>query len=105
MRGLNPAGLHGIAVDAVTPYQAEHEIAAAGGQIDQPFAALRPEMSKDVVRVHPGEIRHDEAGIPAACTPGDAFSFENGDGQSKPGGMQRSRETGKAAAHYGKVDV
>ena len=89
MGRLDPSVLHRIACDAVPPDEIEDEVGAAGGEIDQTFAAFRPEMGDDIDRVHLGEIRHDEAGIPAGRAPGDDFRFENDDGNAFLSGVQR----------------
>lgn len=65
MRGLDPAALVGLAFDAVAADEIENEVGAAGGEADQPLAPFRAEFGYDVVGIFPGEVRHDEAGIPA----------------------------------------
>ena len=105
MRRLDPAVLHGVAFDAVPLDQAEDEVSASGGEIDQPLAALGSEFGDDVVWVALGEIRHDEAGIPAGRTPGNEFGFEDRDRKPFLGGMQCRRQAGKAAANDREIDV
>ena len=105
MRRLDPAALHGVAFDAVPPDQSEDEVGAAGGEVDQPFAALRPEMGDMSTGIHLGEVRDDEAGIPAGRAPGNDLGFEDDDGKPFLGGVQRGRKAGKAAADYRQVDI
>ena|SRR5437667_12885153 len=105
MRRLDPAVLHGVAIDPVPLDEVKHEVGAAGGEVDQALAALRPEMCNDGRWIHFGEVRHDEAGVASGRAPGNDLGFKHGNGKSSFGSVKCGREAGETTADDREIDV